>query len=66
MKTVIFKRTIVRIVSFSLAIISVLAAYNIIYMRRLSGAGRQIEYSYRHAVVELAQSAHSICATLTI
>lgn len=65
MKTVIFKRTIVRIVSFSLAIISVLAAYNIIYMRRLSGAGRQIEYSYRQAVEELAQSADSISATLT-
>lgn len=65
MKTVISRRTIARIVSFSLAIIAVLGAADIIYMRRMARAEGMIEYGYRQAVEDLAQSADKISATLT-
>lgn len=65
MKTVISRRTIARIVSFSLAIIAVLGAADLIYMRKLALANSTIEYGYRQAVEDLAQSADKISATLT-
>lgn len=65
MKTVISRRTIARIVSFSLAIIAVLGAADLVYMRRLAKAESIIEYGYRQAVEDLAQSADKISATLT-
>lgn len=65
MKTVISRRTIARIVSFSLAIIAVLGAADLIYMRKLSRAENFIEYGYRQAVEELASSADKISSTLT-
>lgn len=65
LKTIISRRTLVRIISFSVAIIAVLAAADIVYMCRLSRAERSIEYGYQEAVEELAQSADKISATLT-
>ncbi len=65
MKTIISRRTLVRIISFASAIIAVLAAADIMYMLRLSRAERSIEYGYQEAVEELAQSADKISATLT-
>ncbi len=65
MKTVISRRTIVRLVSFSLAIIAVLTAANIIYMNRLTVANRQIENGYMQAVEELAESADKLSQSLT-
>lgn len=65
LKTIISRRTLVRIISFSVAIIAVLAAADIVYMCRLSKAERSIEYGYQEAVEELAQSADKIFATLT-
>ncbi len=65
MKTIISRRTLVRIISFSAAIIAVLAAADIMYMFRLSRAESSIEYGYQEAVEELAQSADKISATLT-
>lgn len=65
MKTVISRRAIARIVSFSLAIIAVLAAMDVIYMNKLANAEDMIEYSYRQAVEDLASSADQISATLT-
>lgn len=65
MKTVISRRTIARIVSFSLAIIAVLGAADLIYMRKLSRAENFIEYGYRQAVEDLASSADKISSTLT-
>ncbi len=65
MKTVISRRTIARIVSFSLAIIAVLGAADLIYMRRLTRAESFIEYGYRQAVEDLASSADKISSTLT-
>ncbi|MCD7847463.1 MAG: germination protein YpeB [Oscillospiraceae bacterium] len=65
MKTIISRRTLVRIISFSAAIIAVLAAADITYMCRLSRAERAIESGYQEAVEELAQSADKISATLT-
>ncbi len=65
MKTVISRRTIARLVSFSLAIIAVLGAADLIYMRKLSRAENFIEYGYRQAVEELASSADKISSTLT-
>ena len=60
MKTVVSKRTLARIVSFSLAIIAVLGASNIIYMNRLRSAGNKIEYGYMLAVEDLAESADKL------
>ena len=65
MKTVISRRTIARLVSFSLAIIAVLGAADLIYMRKLSRAENFIEYGYRQAVEDLASSADKISSTLT-
>lgn len=65
MKTVISKRAIARIVSFSLAIIAVLGAADLMYMRKLANAEQMIEYGYRQAVEDLASSADKISATLT-
>ncbi len=65
LKTIISRRTLVRIISFSVAIIAVLAAADIVYMCRLSRAESSIEYGYQEAVEELAQSADKISATLT-
>ncbi|MCD7772014.1 MAG: germination protein YpeB [Oscillospiraceae bacterium] len=65
MKTIISRRTLVRIISFAVAIIAVLAAADIMYMLRLSKAESSIEYGYQEAVEELAQSADKISATLT-
>lgn len=65
MKTIISRRTLVRIISFSVAIIAVLAAVDIVYMCRLSRAESSTEYGYQEAVEELAQSADKISTTLT-
>ena len=65
MKTVISRRAIARLVSFSLAIIAVLGAADLIYMRRLREAERQIEYGYMQAVDELASSADKLSSTLS-
>ena len=65
MKTIISRRALVRIVSFSLAIIAVLGAANLIYMKKLAIASRTIEVSYMQAVEDLASSADKISATLT-
>lgn len=65
LKTVISRRAITRIISFSLAIIAVLGTSNLIYMRKLTRAERTIEYGYQDAVEELASSADKIQATLT-
>ncbi|MCD7823176.1 MAG: germination protein YpeB [Oscillospiraceae bacterium] len=65
MKTIISRRTLVRIISFATAITCVLAAADIMYMCRLSRAEKSIEYGYQEAVEELAQSADRISATLT-
>lgn len=65
MKTVVSKRTLARIVSFSLAIIAVLGASNIIYMNRLRSAGNKIEYGYMLAVEDLAESADKLSVSLT-
>ncbi len=65
LKTIISRRTLVRIISFATAIIAVLAAADIMYMCRLSRAERSIEYRYQEAVEELAQSADKISASLT-
>lgn len=65
LKTIISRRTLVRIISFAVAIIAVLAAADVVYMCRLSRAERSIEYGYQEAVEELAQSADKISATLT-
>lgn len=65
MKTIISRRTLARIISFSLAIIAVLGAADIMYMRRLTNAERMIEYGYQQAVEDLASSADKISATLT-
>ncbi len=65
MKTIISRRCLVRIISFSLAIIAVLGAANLIYMKKLATAERSIEYGYMQAVEDLASSADKISATLT-
>lgn len=59
------RRGIVRAISFSIAIVLVLAAANIVYMKELEAANNVIESGYREAVEELASSADKISSTLT-
>lgn len=59
------RRGIVRVISFSIAIVLVLAATNIVYMKELEAANNVIESGYREAVEELASSADKISSTLT-
>lgn len=59
------RRGIVRVISFSIAIVLVLAAANIVYMKELEAANNVIESGYREAVEELASSADKISSTLT-
>lgn len=61
----ITRRGIVRIISFSVAIVLVLAVANIVYMKKLEAVNYVIESGYREAVEELASSADKISSTLT-
>lgn len=65
MKTTISRRGLVRLVSFMVAIIAVLAAANIIYMRKICTLENSVEASYSSAIEGLAQSADQISAILT-
>lgn len=64
MKTTLSRRGIVRFASFMIAIIAVLAASNIIYMRKLSRLENAVDSGYAAAVESLAQSADRISAVL--
>lgn len=61
----ISRRGLVRVISFSLALIFVLAAANFVYMKKVEKMGYIIEAGYREAVEELAASADKISSALT-
>ncbi|MBQ8622830.1 MAG: germination protein YpeB [Oscillospiraceae bacterium] len=61
----ISRRGLVRVISFSLALIFVLAAANFVYMNKIEKMGYVIESGYREAVEELAASADKISSALT-
>lgn len=59
------RRTLIRIVCFSLAIMGVLAASNIVYMSKLSVASNAIEATYLRSVEELCAGTDKIYSALT-
>lgn len=65
MKTTISRRGIVRFASFMIALVAVLAASNIMYMKRVERLENSVEASYSSAIEGLAQSADQISAVLT-
>ena len=65
MKTTISRRGIVRFASFMIALVAVLAAANVIYMKRIERLENSVEASYSSAIEGLAQSADQISAVLT-
>lgn len=60
----ISRRTLIRIMSFSLAIMGVLTASNVIYMSRLSTASNAIEATYLRSVEELCEGTDKIYSAL--
>ncbi len=65
MKTTFSRRGLIRLVSFLGAIIAVLAAANIIYMKKIERLETSVEAGYSAAIEGLAQSADGISAVLT-
>lgn len=61
----ISRRGLVRVISFSLALIFVLAAANFVYMKKIEKMGYVIESGYQEAIEELASSADKISSALT-
>ena len=61
----ISRRGLIRVISFSLALIMVLAAANFVYMSKLEKMSYVIESGYQEAIEELASSADKISSALT-
>lgn len=61
----ISRRGLVRVISFSLALIFVLAAANFVYMKKIEKMSYVIESGYQEAIEELASSADKISSALT-
>lgn len=61
----ISRRSLVRIISFSLALVLTLAIANVVYMKKLEVMGNVIESGYHEAIEELASSADKISNALT-
>ena len=65
MNVTITKRGLIRICTFSIATIAVLAARNIRRMNESKNQSRTIEYSYMRAVEDLSTAADNISSALS-
>lgn len=65
LKTSVSRRGLIRFASVMIAIVAVLAASNIIYMKKIKRLENSVEAGYSSAIEDLAQSADQISYVLT-